>query len=604
MADLPFKINIETESGKEVSYFTQSLALTTEASISSSVILARINLLESSSYSHDAIISETGRSGSIQAGVTGQTMVGANGSTTIGVYPLGYNPTGSGMPATDGRFTFIDSDGDRQVLGYTGLTTNSYGWWYFNNLTGWRGTGNSIYMGSYNGWGGPDFSGSANLWLSASLDGTGLQYGSITFHHTDGGVENTVHSTDDTADRLKRYRFWGTKVCNVLGFPEGQWQYPVNFNLDDSGEGVNFFSGNVSANTLSVARDVSFSPLSKVTSNIRFDINETADLFVLFTSGSAAFQQSRLWMGWNTDTERFEIDGGIQLGDRTGLIGQERSYCRFGEGAFNQVSTGEIDGGGNINIKCSDGVSITGSQGPPSHQGSAPHIRFGSGIYKATPWGAGSGYSLTGPALAIGEGANYWGGNIQPLSGSVFEIGDWHGSGDDRATTALHLWPTGDLVSGWDNNQGSDNFQVHMDLAVSGSAEITSGTRAYFDGGESTAFSADRYLDFNNGTQMTSDGLGYRMHRPGSITGVSAQFNVTVCPGVAFANIEVHKNGSSVFSKTLGFDDETGINGGTATQARGIDRFIVGDVLTLYVNITNTITVDDYCAFVEVTYDS
>ena len=54
------------------------------------------------------------------------------------------------------------------------------------------------------------------------------------------------------------------KVCNVLGFPEGQWQYPVNFNLDDSGEGVNYFSGDVNANRLSVARDVSFSPLSKV----------------------------------------------------------------------------------------------------------------------------------------------------------------------------------------------------------------------------------------------------------------------------------------------------------------------------------------------------
>jgi len=94
------------------------------------------------------------------------------------------------------------------------------------------------------------------------------------------------------------------------------------------------------------------------------------------------------------------------------------------------------------------------------------------------------------------------------------------------------------------------------------------------------------------------------MHRPGSITGCSAQFNITVCPGIAFASIEVHKNGSSVFGKILGYDGDTGINGGTATQARGIDNFVVGDVLTLYVNITGTITVDDYCAFVEVTYDS
>ena len=165
-----------------------------------------------------------------------------------------------------------------------------------------------------------------------------------------------------------------------------------------------------------------------------------------------------------------------------------------------------------------------------------------------------------------------------------------------REMKTMHIWPS--------YHYGTEELRLHMDLNVSGSSEIIGGQRAYFDGGESTAFDADRYLDFNNGAQMTSGGLGYRMHRAGSITGCSAQFNVTVCPGIAWASIEVHKNGSSVFGKVLGFDTETGIRGGTATQARGIDQFIVGDVLTLYVNITNTITVDDYCAFVEVTYDS
>lgn len=606
MADLPFKINIETENADSgtnetfFSYYTSSFAISTEAAISSSYILARINLMESSSYSEDAIISETGRSGSIQTGVSGQTFYGINGVTKVAVFPAGTNPTGSGMPEVNGRFTFIDTSGDRQVLGYTELIyeTGAINAWKFNNVTGWRGSGNVGYEASYNGWGGPHFSGSENLWLSASLDGTGLQSGSITFHHTDGGVKNTVHSTDDTAHRLKRYRFWGTKVCNVLGFPEGQWQYPVNFNLDDSGEGVNYFSGDVNANRLSVARDVSFSPLTKVTSNIRFDIDEATDLFVLFTSGSAAVQENRLWMGWNTDTERFEIDGGIQTGDRIGIGGQAQSYCRFGHGVFNQVSTNYI-AGGEIKIKCDSGTSITGSE----YQNTAPHIRFGSAILKATPFTT-VGYYPTGPALAIGTGRGFFSG-LSPISGSVFEVGDVFNSSTDAPTsdlTALHLWPTGDISNPWTNNQGCDHFVVHMDLDVSGSAEITSGTRAYFDGGESTAFTADRYLDFNNGAQMTAT-RGYRMHRPGSITGISEQFTVNSYAFVPFVEIQVRKNGTNVFSKSLGIS-ATGDTGTSDTQARGIDNFVVGDVLTLYVNISGIITVDNFCAFFEVTYNS
>ena len=57
------------------------------------------------------------------------------------------------------------------------------------------------------------------------------------------------------------------------------------------------------------------------------------------------------------------------------------------------------------------------------------------------------------------------------------------------------------------------------------SPNMISGTRGYFDGGESGTFSSDRYLDFNNGTRMTST-RGYRMSRAECITAVSMQFDV------------------------------------------------------------------------------
>ena len=62
----------------------------------------------------------------------------------------------------------------------------------------------------------------------------------------------------DSSDRLKRYKFFGTKVCNALGFPENQWIYPSNFQLDDSGNNENFFQGDLNANSLFVRDEISF----------------------------------------------------------------------------------------------------------------------------------------------------------------------------------------------------------------------------------------------------------------------------------------------------------------------------------------------------------
>lgn len=146
---------------------------------------------------------------------------------------------------------------------------------------------------------------------------------------------------------------------------------------------------------------------------------------------------------------------------------------------------------------------------------------------------------------------------------------------------------------------------VGNDLTINGAIK---GTRAYFDGGEAATFSSGRYLDFNNGIQMTAN-TGYRMHRAGSIIGVSAQFSVTVNGTDSRASIQVRKNGSSVFSSSS--TDFSGTPtyqlGMSSTQSRGKDRFVSGNVLSLYANITSDITngtVDDFCAFFEIVFDN
>jgi len=216
MANLPFKINIESESGRAYSYATASFAQTTEAGISGSTILGRINAMTSYSYSSN---------------------------DTIG----------------------------------------------------------TLYTAK-----GTEFSASKNNWVSASyIGGSSMENtdtGSITFHHTD---------TEDTADRLKRYRFFGDKVCNVLGLPARHWIYPVNFQLSDTAGVPNYFSGDISADTLSVANSFTMSPLASSTGNIRLDATSGSnDVFFLVSSGSGLSQKNMIQIGYDTDDDKYLIRGG------------------------------------------------------------------------------------------------------------------------------------------------------------------------------------------------------------------------------------------------------------------------------------------------------
>jgi len=357
MADLVFKINVETEAGKEYSWYSSSFARSDEVGVTTSKLNTRINNLWSASYTNDA-------------------------SEPSSVH---------------------------------GTTATNFG------------SGN-------------------NYWLSAS--NSGVTSGSIIFNHTD---------SQDTADRLRRYRFWGTKVCNVLGFPEGQWQYPVNFQLADNENDINFFSGDISANRLTVSSEVSLSPISKVTSNIRFDIHDT-DLFIQYTSGSAANRINRVLFGYNTDNDRFELDAGIQS---TADTGNDRynSFLRFGTGSFhncsisNTLTTDEITPPQHMEIM----PKTVGLSGGPYEWLDNPCYNFSKNQT------AGAGGNVAHCSFGMGVERSTGGGGYGPMSGSVFQIGDLVTGQDDRT---FYLRPT--------LYYGNTRFDVCMPMVVSSS--LSSGT--------------------------------------------------------------------------------------------------------------------------------
>ena len=96
-----------------------------------------------------------------------------------------------------------------------------------------------------------------NKLLSASLEG-GADTGSIDFD-----------ALDTEYDRLLRYKFFGEKVCNVLGLPNAQWVYvdQVRFAADDES---NIFQGNIDVNNAFISDTLTFANNANINSDIPF----------------------------------------------------------------------------------------------------------------------------------------------------------------------------------------------------------------------------------------------------------------------------------------------------------------------------------------------
>jgi len=130
------------------------------------------------------------------------------------------------------------------------------------------------------------------------------------------------------------------------------------------------------------------------------------------------------------------------------------------------------------------------------------------------------------------------------------------------------------------------------------------GSRVLVDAGETGNYSGSRYLDMNNGTQMSANN-GYCMPRAGSVVGVSISVQCSVLTQAGDVTIHVYKNGVSAFSATQSVNAVADWNW-SATQARGTDTFAVDDVITLYVEVDVAFigTLHDTGALAELQFDT
>ena len=217
--------------------------------------------------------------------------------------------------------------------------------------------------------------------LSASLSGS-LESGSIFFT-----------STDSEYDRLLRYKFFGEKVCNVLGLPSNEWIYADQFRLPSDDES-NFFEGNVKAKNIFIEDDFTFTGTSNLNSDLPILVDTGSDRYVRFQD-VRGIPTNALFMGYNNDLDSYHFSASVHFpfrmeginqytgsNSRIGTIDAGKIYVQ-GTGLYSSRDEGIVLGSdGNILLKPGKYIATHNqAEGNPSVDTSDRHrITFADGI--------------------------------------------------------------------------------------------------------------------------------------------------------------------------------------------------------------------------------
>jgi len=119
--------------------------------------------------------------------------------------------------------------------------------------------------------------------------------GSVVFHDLE---------VESRGEGLDYYEFYGTKVCSVLGLPEGIPIYTENFKLsDDADLPDNYLSGDVIANGIAVKESFKIAPQGRVKGNLVWD-DVFGEGFVQWVSGSTV----KMSMGYDNITDNYDVN--------------------------------------------------------------------------------------------------------------------------------------------------------------------------------------------------------------------------------------------------------------------------------------------------------
>lgn len=161
---------------------------------------------------------------------------------------------------------------------------------------------------------------------------------------------------------------------------------------------------------------------------------------------------------------------------------------------------------------------------------------------------------------------------------------------DSAASGIYNLIYFGSSASGYGNlmwDSGNNRFILDKSLSVEGNLQVSgelSGTRQMFTAGRQTTYSFSGYPMVGVGGTLSMSGMeGFRAMRAGSITGLAANFYISSLTTQGDITVQARVNDTPVYNLIINSGDTTGSVSGVTTQARGIDAFSAGDLLTFYV---------------------
>tara|TARA_Y100000592_G_C5465892_1_gene316672 strand:- start:73 stop:2280 length:2208 start_codon:yes stop_codon:yes gene_type:complete len=285
-------------------------------------------------------------------------------------------------------------------------------------------------------------SGGDYQFLSASIKGNS-DSGSIVFtgNSTPSGSSN---------DFIKRYKFYGNKVCNVLGIPENYWIYVDKFRLTNTGSEQNYLSGDVLGQSLHLTHNLSIANRGAVESDLPFQHAKDTDRWLKWRNVSGSVPHNELQIGYSNLNDRYEIrtsDGGNDL-TGTGVYGTLPLVIS----ASNLEIIDPLIGGGHITA--SGGIRI----------GKSSHFNQNLTIAGSTTFlGAGGGTSVHNLSFEHDTnpmGITFFGflGKMQfklPVGGTSTTLMEL--SSSDAGTATLDL--TGDITA-------SGNIGAHGNLLI------------------------------------------------------------------------------------------------------------------------------------------
>jgi len=140
--------------------------------------------------------------------------------------------------------------------------------------------------------------------LSASIKGN-RGSGSILF---EPNMEVAwTGSNGQHRDFLKRYKFFGNKVCNVLGIPENFWIYSDRFRLSNTGSEQNIIRGDVLGNSIHAKKNIAISNAGNFASDLPFHHSKNTDRWVKWTNTSGSIPQNDMLIGYSNLSDDYMI---------------------------------------------------------------------------------------------------------------------------------------------------------------------------------------------------------------------------------------------------------------------------------------------------------